>query len=502
MTGWSIPGLMQVRQVRVDSVGRRATARRRNRRFVSVTYLSQEFLSDAEFRGRFMAECGRLAQVRDVRVARLRQYVECDEGAAVVADHVAGIPLRAVLRDEGAIATEAAVVVFKDALGGLAAGHAAGLAHGDLKPENVILTRAGRVRLVDFGLFTRAGRLLLGQSTPFYLAPELWNGGPPTQQGDLYAATVTFFECLAGAPPFHADSAAALATLHLLGTPPLDAVPGPVRQLMQRGLAKDPASRPGALHFLAQVEEAATDALGPGWERRGRHELIKLVTGRSRPSSPLAMAGRRSGAGRERRPVRLAVVLGGALLVAAGLSSPKLPHVLFEGPGSTTNTDTGPPVLAVPGPPGGASVDPAKPRVDHASEPRSAALAESAAPRAGTQQPVAAATSAPADRPGSVPAERVYSQPTVSAVSSIPVLGEQPRSLPPSTTRSPRPSTMSSPRPTRSPRPSTTPSPRPTPSCEPRTRAGSPDEDRSPGRGQHCDRDDRHGSRPVGPAHH
>ncbi|MGH3922757.1 MAG: serine/threonine-protein kinase, partial [Pseudonocardiaceae bacterium] len=182
--------------------------------------------------------------MRDARVARLRQYVEHGDGAVVVTDHVDGSPLRDLLLEEGCMSAEAAMVVFRDTLRGLAASHAMGVAHGDLKPEDVLFTRAGHVRLIDFGLFTRNGRQMLAWSTPFYLAPEQWRGGPSTPAGDLYAATAIFFECLAGAPPFHADSPSALFALHERGDLPLDAIPEPVRELGARGLAMNPAIRP------------------------------------------------------------------------------------------------------------------------------------------------------------------------------------------------------------------------------------------------------------------
>lgn len=423
MTGWVVPGLVHARQVGEDQVGRRVVARHRmNRRLVSVTYLSEEFLADAEFRSRFMVESGRLAQVRDASVARVHRYVQCREGAAVIADHVAGIPLRALLLDEGALATEAAVVVLKDTLRGLAAGHAAGLAHGDLKPEHVILTRAGRVRLVDFGLSTRDGRLLLARSTPFYLAPEQWRGGPATRSGDVYAATVTFFECLLGAPPFHADSPAALFARHAHSAPPLDVVPGPVRQLVHCGLAKDPVSRPSARGFLTQVEEAAVHGLGSGWERRGRRELSRLLAGAPQPS---AAACRRDHSGRE-RPVRFAVVVGGALVLAAGLSSPVLP----VGPDSVTGADGRPPVRALPDSPSSGDAEvhaesaPSSDAVaDRAPDPQSAALAEPVGPVVARGAPasavvtqVPAAGAAPPGNtrsPGRVPTGPVLAQQNV-----------------------------------------------------------------------------------------
>jgi serine/threonine-protein kinase len=338
---------MHLKEVREDPIGRRVLARHRvTRRPFAITYLSPEFLVDAEFRVRFGGECARLARVREARIARVHRYVECDHGAAVIGDHIRGTPLRALLVAQGAIGTAAALVVLKEALRGLAACHEAGLAHGDLKPEHVILTSAGRVRLIDFGLWTSEGRRLLSRSTPFYLAPEQWSGSPGSQAGDVYAATVTFFECLAGAPPFYADGAAELSAKHAHGVPPVEVVPEPVRELVLRGLAKNPGSRPEAQRLLTFVGEVATRAVGSDWERQGRRELAALVANRSALPDRSVLRWQRGGAGRGYgKPVRLAAVMGGALAVAAGLSSPPLaviPGISIFGPGVR------PPVLAFP----------------------------------------------------------------------------------------------------------------------------------------------------------
>jgi serine/threonine-protein kinase len=333
MVVWSVPGVLHPQEVREDLVGRRVLARHRiTRKPLAITYLSPELLADSEFRTRFARDVGRLARVREARVARVHRYCECHHGAAVIGDHVSGTSLRALLLAQGAIGTEAALVVLKDLLRALAACHELGLAHGDVKPEAVILTPAGRVRLVDFGLWTSDSRRLLAQSTPFYLAPEQWSGSPVTPAGDVYAATVTFFECLAGAPPFYADGAAELSAKHEQSTPPVDVVPEPVRELVLRGLAKGPRSRPDVRSLLAQVGEVAAREAGSGWERRGRRELTALLAGR--PVLPdVSVPARRSGGAywRHRKPVRLAAVMGGALALAAGLASPPLAVILPGG---------------------------------------------------------------------------------------------------------------------------------------------------------------------------
>jgi len=186
MSAWSVPGVVHLGEVRKDPVGRRILARHRiTRKSLAVTYLSHELLTDTEFRTRFAGEFVRLSRVRDARVASVHRYVECQQGAAVIGDHVRGTSLRDLLLAQGAVGIEAALVVLSDSLRGLAACHAAGLAHGDIKPESVILTPSGHVRLADCGLWTAHGRRLLARSTPFYLAPEQWSGDLAAPSGDL-----------------------------------------------------------------------------------------------------------------------------------------------------------------------------------------------------------------------------------------------------------------------------------------------------------------------------
>lgn len=348
MAGWSVPGVVHPREVGEDSVGRRVVARHRiTRKSLAITYLSPELLVDTEFRTRFAHDFARVARVREAHVARVHRYLECDHGAAVIGDHVSGMSLRALLLAHGAVGTAAALVVLKDSLLALAACHEAGLAHGDIKPESVILTPAGRVRLVDFGLWTSDGRQLLARSTPFYLAPEQWRGRPPNQAGDVYATTVTFFECLVGAPPFYADGVAELSAKHEHSTPDIDVVPEPVRELVARGLVKDPRNRPDARSLLTHVGDLAARAVGSDWERRGRRELATFVANRSGLPDVL-VPDRRSDGWEQRKPVRLAAVMGGALALAAGLSSPPLVVIL---PGAGVFGPFGrSPVLAFPEP--------------------------------------------------------------------------------------------------------------------------------------------------------
>lgn len=351
MAGWAVPGVVHLRQLREDPVGRRVLARHRiTRKALAITYLAPELRADAEFRARFAGECARLSRIRQAGVARVYQYLDCEHGAAVIGEHINGTTLRSLLLTRGAISTEAALVMFKDLLQTLSACHQAGLAHGDVKPDNVILSSAGRARLLDFGLWTVEGRRRLTQSTPFYLAPEQWSGAAGSlSSGDVYAATVTFFECLVGAPPFYARDAAQLSAKHRGDPAPVEVLPETLRDLVVRGLAKDPAGRADARSLLAAVAGVAARAVEPGWERRGRRELMAHRAQRKTIPDLSAVSRRISATGQVgyRRNIRLAAVLGGALALAAGLSSPPLAVI----PGIDIFGSSGrPPVLAFPEP--------------------------------------------------------------------------------------------------------------------------------------------------------
>ncbi|KAB8193469.1 protein kinase [Nonomuraea phyllanthi] len=276
---WGVPGYTEVRELGSGAAGRVVLATRDYDGVeVAIKYLSDELRSDVGFVARFRHEARLLGTLQSQYHARLIDYVESGQGAAIVMELINGVSLREILRSEGPTGPEAALTVLKGSLQGLASAHAIGVVHRDFKPENVMVEGDGTSKLVDFGIAVRTGEGASVAGTPPYMAPEQWSGERPSPATDVYAATVVFFECLTGTRPFRASNLAALARQHQSAQPPVDEVPEPLQGLVERGLAKDPADRPPTAEaFLTELEAVAAEAYGDDWEERGRRRLAALA---------------------------------------------------------------------------------------------------------------------------------------------------------------------------------------------------------------------------------
>jgi pimeloyl-ACP methyl ester carboxylesterase/hemoglobin-like flavoprotein len=201
---------------------------------------------DPRTRARLLAEARALARIQHANVAAVFRIGEVDGRPYVASEFVDGVTLAELA--PGSLPWRAALGVAAGLARGLAAAHRQGVLHCDLKPANVVLSRSGEAKLIDFGI-ARArdgqGEGLVG--TPLYMAPELWQGAPHSEATDLYALGLVIHELLAGA------SAPALAgdelLVHLAARelPHLGArvpgIPAGFADLVARMLERDPAAR-------------------------------------------------------------------------------------------------------------------------------------------------------------------------------------------------------------------------------------------------------------------
>ena len=234
---------------------------------VAVKVMRPALAEDADFVERFAREARAAARLSSPEVVAVHdQGTDAATGTAyLVMEHVRGRTLRDVVTERGPLPPARALDLVEPVLRALAAAHAAGLVHRDVKPENVLLADDGRVKVADFGLaraiessnLTSTTGLLIG--TVAYLAPEQVEHGRSDTRTDVYAAGILLFELLTGTPPYSSDSPLAVAYRHVHeDVPPpsrlVEGVPEDLDALVQRATRRDPEQRPvDAGSFLAEL---------------------------------------------------------------------------------------------------------------------------------------------------------------------------------------------------------------------------------------------------------
>jgi tRNA A-37 threonylcarbamoyl transferase component Bud32 len=277
-----LPGTVLDRRYRIDAPIARGgmstvyagTDLRLDRR-VAVKVMAPALAHDPAFTDRFVREARTAA-----RLSHPNAVAVFDQGAEetpagwvvfLVMELVAGSTLREVLRRRGRLRPDEAVSVLEPVLAALAAAHRAGLVHRDVKPENVLVSTDGTVKVVDFGLAravaapstsTQAGMVL---GTVAYVSPEQVERGASDARTDVYSAGVVLFELLTGAPPFGGESALAVAYRHVHDDVPppstrVAGIPPALDELVLRATRREPGGRPAdAGVFLAELAMARTD---------------------------------------------------------------------------------------------------------------------------------------------------------------------------------------------------------------------------------------------------
>ena len=222
-----------------------------------------------ESRQRLQRE-GRIgARLQHAHVISMFDVVIHEDRPWLVMEYLPSDSLATVVRAKGPLLPVQVAAIGRDVADGLAAAHAAGVVHRDVKPGNVLIGTDGRVKLTDFGVaravddvqLTRTG-LIAG--TPAFLAPEIAQGRTPTAASDVFALGATLYAAVEGVPPFGLDDNA-YALLHKVATeapnPPQHA--GPLTPVLMRLLAVDPAARPSAAQARDLLATVATGQTVP-----------------------------------------------------------------------------------------------------------------------------------------------------------------------------------------------------------------------------------------------
>ena len=273
-------------------------------RVVAIKIAHPELSDDAEFVRRFIGEAKSAARLSSPNVVAVYdQGTVVDPGSGgwlhyIAMEYVPGRTLRQLLNERGRLAPRDALDIMAGVLSGLAAAHEAGFAHRDVKPENVLLTSSGAVKVADFGLArsvagavqTRGGMII---GTAAYLAPEQVSGGTSDARTDVYAAGIMLYELLTGAQPHAAESPLAVAYKHVneVVPPPSHSLPGlspALDALVALATSREPELRPAnAGQYLRAVADVSNGRglpmTAPATGLAGYHERSGPIAGRPLP---------------------------------------------------------------------------------------------------------------------------------------------------------------------------------------------------------------------------
>ncbi len=254
---------------------------------------------------RFRREVRLARRISHPHVARMHDLGEDAGRSYLTMELIEGSDLKGLLDRERPLTPARAARIALAVCEGLAAAHAAGVVHRDLKPGNVLVETSGRVVLTDFGIAralvdtaTAHTQGLVG--TPMYMAPEQVSGGSADARTDLYAVGLMLYEMLTGERPFQGDSVLAVAMARLRQPPPdprlrVPGLPDALAELVLHCTAREPEERPANAVVVAQAlrswlteagEDLTTSTLSASMASQVSGQLSTLVTGALATPSP------------------------------------------------------------------------------------------------------------------------------------------------------------------------------------------------------------------------
>lgn len=269
-------------------------------RVVAVKVLPPQLAQDAVFQQRFRRESQAAAGVNDPHVVPIHGYGEIDGRLYLDMRLIEGRTLGALLAEtEKPLEPDFAVQIVEQVASALDAAHQLGLIHRDVKPSNILLTKANFAYLIDFGLARTAGESGMTTAgstlgTLAYMAPERFDGGFADARADTYALTCVLYECLTGARPYPADSLEQQIAGHMVSPAPKPSESNPrlaaFDEVIAKGMAKKPEKR---YQTGAELAAAARRALSAPVRvtGSGRHTAARSGGGRRLPRRALVLAG-------------------------------------------------------------------------------------------------------------------------------------------------------------------------------------------------------------------
>ncbi|MCR5203037.1 MAG: Stk1 family PASTA domain-containing Ser/Thr kinase [Lachnospiraceae bacterium] len=220
-------------------------------RFVAIKILKNEFSQDAKFVSKFKDEAQSVAGISNANIVNVYDVGEDDGLYYIVMELVEGITLKKFIEKKGSLEVSEAVGISIQIAQGIKAAHDNNIIHRDIKPQNIIISKQGKIKVTDFGIAKVASSNTItsnAMGSVHYISPEQARGGYSDQKSDIYSLGVTMYEMFAGHVPFEGDSTVSVALSHIKNEAEMldeidENIPHSIAKIVKKCMQKKPEMR-------------------------------------------------------------------------------------------------------------------------------------------------------------------------------------------------------------------------------------------------------------------
>lgn len=243
---------------------------RKLNRFVAVKILKDEFKNNEEIVRRFKKEATAIANLSNPNVVNVLDVGSQDDINYIVMEYVEGKTLKDIIKEKGALPYEIAVSIGIKVAKALECAHRSGIIHRDVKPQNILVTEEGVVKVTDFGIAKSMDSSTIAHTnsvmgSAHYFSPEQAKGTYTDYRTDLYSLGIVLYEMVTGVVPFNGDSPVTVAVKHIQekAVPPKNinaSIPNSLNELIIKAMEKDPVNRyQTAKEIITDLEKIKKD---------------------------------------------------------------------------------------------------------------------------------------------------------------------------------------------------------------------------------------------------
>ena len=258
-------------------------------RDVAVKVLKSEFAEDAGFVSKFRAEAQSAASLEHPNIVNIYDVGSEDGMYYIVMEYVEGITLKTYIEKKGHLNYKEVISIAIQVGRGIEAAHNKGIIHRDIKPQNIIISHEGKVKVTDFGIARAASSNTMSadvMGSVHYSSPEQARNGYVTAQSDIYSLGIVMYEMATGVVPFDGETAVQIAIQHLQGemTPPsklIEDIPVSIEKIILKATQKSPERRYSDMgELLVDLKKALVNpdedfvTMAPAIDENGKTRVI------------------------------------------------------------------------------------------------------------------------------------------------------------------------------------------------------------------------------------